>query len=116
VVRHSFGQCRKITKFLDLPWQQSGSELGLILSDIINPAARPDGSGRREANQPLVRRLCKLAGRAGQDGAGDQISYIVSQFVSFQQLQRPFLQAFEDVAQIAAKYPEIGREAASRWC
>src|SRR5216683_2109328 len=101
----------KLRKFLDLPWQQSESELGLILSDIINPAARPDGSGHREASQPLVRTLYKLAGRAGQDGARDQISYIVSQFVSFQQLQRPFLQAFEDVAQVAAKYPEIEHEA-----
>jgi hypothetical protein len=72
----------KLRKSLDLPWQQSESELGLILSDIIDPAARPDGSGRREAGQPLVRTLYKLAGRAGQDGVHDQISYIVSQFVS----------------------------------
>jgi hypothetical protein len=101
----------KLRKFLDLPWQQSEADLDLILSDIINPAARPDGSDHREASQPLVRTLYKLAGRAGQDGVRDQISYIVSQFVSFQQLQRPFLQAFEDVAQVAAKYPEIEHEA-----
>ena len=101
----------RLRKFLDLPWQQSESELDLILSDIIDPAGRPDGSGHREASQPLVRTLYKLASRAGQDGARDKISYIVSQFVSFQQLQRPFVQAFEDVAHVAAKYPEIEREA-----
>jgi hypothetical protein len=103
----------KLQKFLDLPCQQSESELGLILSGIIGSAAGPDGSGRREASQPLVRTLYKLAGRTGQDGARDQISYIVAQFVGFQQLQRPFLQAFEDVAQIAAKYPQIEHEAAA---
>jgi chromosome segregation ATPase len=82
------------------------------LSDIIAPSARHDDPGLREASQPLVRTLYKLAGRAGQDGTRDQIAYIVSQFVSFQQLQRPLLQAFEGVAKTAAKYPEMEQEAA----
>ena len=61
-----------------------------------------------------MRTLYKLAGQAGQDGAArDQIAYIVSQFVSFQQLQRPLLQAFEDVAEVAAKFPAIEQEAAA---
>jgi SWI/SNF-related matrix-associated actin-dependent regulator 1 of chromatin subfamily A len=56
--------------------------------------------------------LYRLACQAGQDEAArDQISYIVSQFVSFQQLQRPLLQAFEGVAEVAAKFPAIEREA-----
>jgi hypothetical protein len=101
----------KLQKFLDLPWQQSESDLALLLSGIIDPGARHDDPEHREANQPLVRSLYKLASRAGQDGAGDQIAYIVSQFVSFQQLQRPFLRVFEDVANTAAKYPEIELEA-----
>jgi hypothetical protein len=101
----------KLRKFLDLPWQQSEADLALLSSDIIDPSARHDDPGRREASQPLVRTLYKLASRAAQDGTRDQIAYIVSQFVSFQQVQRPLLQAFESVAKTAAKYPEIEQEA-----
>ena len=103
----------KLQKFLDLPWQQSEADLGLVLSGIIDPVYRHDDAEHREANQPLVRALYKLARRAGQDGeVRDQIAYIVSQFVGFQQLQRPFIQAFEDVAKVAAKFPEVEQEAA----
>jgi chromosome segregation ATPase len=102
----------KLQKFLDLSWQQSEADLGLVLSGIIDPGARHDGSDHREAGQPLVRTLYKLASRAGQDSeARDQITDIVSQFVGFQQLQRPFQQVFEDVAKTAAKYPEIEQQA-----
>jgi hypothetical protein len=101
----------KLQKFLDLPWEQSEADLDLVLSGIIDPAARHDDSDHREASQPLVRTLYKLASRASEDGVRDQIAYIVSQFVSFQQLQRPFLQVFEDVAQTAARYPVIEQEA-----
>jgi hypothetical protein len=104
----------KLQKFLDLPWQQSESDLALLLSDLVDPTARHDDSAHREASQPLVRTLYRLAGQAGEDTTvRDQIAYIVSQFVSFQQLQRPLLQAFEDVAKTAAKYPEIEQEAAA---
>ena len=101
----------KLRKFLDLHWKQSEADLALVLSGIIDPALRHDDAEHREANQPLVRMLYKLASRIGQDGARDQIAYIVSQFVGFQQLQRPFLRAFEEVAKVAAKYPEIEEEA-----
>jgi hypothetical protein len=102
----------KLRKFLDLPWQQSEADLALLLSDLIDPTARHDDANHREPGQPLVRTLYKLAGQAGQDTpARDQIGYIVSQFVTFQQLQRPLQQAFEDAAKTAAKYPEIEQEA-----
>src|SRR6516162_9348356 len=102
----------KLQKFLDLRWQQSEADLSLLLSDIVDPTLRHDDPSHREAGQPLVRTLYKLAGADGKDaGARDQIAYIVSQFVSFQQLQRPLQQAFEDVAGTAAKYPEIEKEA-----
>jgi len=102
----------KLQKFLDLPWQQSKADLALALSGIIDPAARHDDSNDREPGQPLVRTLYKLARGVGQGGgARDQIAAIVSQFVSFQQLQRPFIKAFEDVAKTAAKYSEIERQA-----
>src|SRR5208282_2181190 len=101
----------KLQKFLDLPWQQSKADLALALSGIIDPAARHDDSNDREPGQPLVRTLYKLARSAGHGGVRDQIAAIVSQFVSFQQLQRPFIKAFEDVAKTAAKYSEIERQA-----
>jgi hypothetical protein len=103
----------KLQKFLDLQWQQSEADLGLVLSGIIDPGARHDNPEHREASQPLARTLYKLAGRAGQDGVRDQIAYIVSQFVSFQQLQSPFLKSYEDVAKVAVKYSEIEQEAAA---
>jgi Sulfotransferase family len=101
----------KLQKFVDLQWQQSESDLALVLSGIIDPAARHDDPDHREPSQPLVRTLYKLASSAGHHGARDQIASIVSQFISFQQLQRPFQQAFEEVAKLAAKFPEVEREA-----
>ena len=102
----------KLRKFLDLPWQQGEADLALLLSDLIDPTARHDDPEHHEANQPLVRSLYQLASRAGRDGeARDQIAYIVSQFVGFQQLQRPFQRAFEEVAKVAAKFPEVEQAA-----
>jgi hypothetical protein len=104
----------KLQEFLDLPWQQSEADLALVLSGIIDPAGRHNDADHREACQPLVRTFYKLARNAGQDGgARDQVAHIVSQFVSFQQFQRPLLRAFEDVAKIAAKLPESEEQAAA---
>jgi hypothetical protein len=101
----------KLKQFLGLPWQQSESELGMMLFGIIDPTARHDYPELREASQPLVRSLYKLIRQAGKDReANDQIAYIASQFVGFQQLQSPFQQAFEDIARTAAKIPEIEQE------
>ena len=106
------GSVKKLQQFLGLQWQQSESDLGLVLSGIIDPAARHDGANHRDASQPLVRTLYKLAAQSEQDAAArDQITYIASQFVSFQQLQKPLQQAFEEVALTAAKYFEVEREA-----
>jgi hypothetical protein len=81
----------KLQKFVDLSWQQSAADLSLLLSGIIDPTARRDDPARREASQPLVRTLYKLAGTAGQDAAArEQIGYIVSQFVSFSSYKGPY--------------------------
>ncbi|MBV8335556.1 MAG: hypothetical protein JO358_08995, partial [Alphaproteobacteria bacterium] len=109
-----FVNLNKFTQFLDLPWRQSQSELALLLSGIIDPRARHDGHDHPEARQPLVRSLYKLASRADKDiAARDQIGSIVAQFVGFQQLQKPFQQAFEDVTKVAAGLPEIEQEMAA---
>ena len=103
----------RLQQFLDLPWRQSEADLTLVLSGIIDPAARHDDSEHSEPTQPQVRSLYQLAMRVGQDDVREQIASIVSQFVNFQQLQRPFLTTFEDIAKTAVKYSEIEREAAS---
>ena len=54
----------KLQKFLDVSWQQSEADLGLVLSGIIDPGARHDNPEHREASQPLARTLYKLAGRS----------------------------------------------------
>ena len=103
----------KLQGFLNLPWQQSEADLGLVLSGLINPAFRHDDSNHREASLPLVRTLYKLARDTDGDEAREKIGYIVSQFISFQQLQGPFQHIFEEIAETAAKFPETEREAAA---
>jgi hypothetical protein len=101
----------KLQQFLDLKWYQTEADRDLMLSGLIDPAARHDDPKYCEANQPLVRSLHKLARCAGHDDAArDQIASIVSQFVAFQQVQRPFLRDFEEIARTAAKYAEIEQE------
>ena len=102
----------KLKTFLDLEWQQSESDLDMVLSDIVDPALRHDDeSQRRDARQPFVRSLYKLATRAGHDPeARAQIDHIVSQFVGFAQLNKPFLRSFESVA---AKFRGAETEAES---
>jgi hypothetical protein len=101
----------RLKDFLGLEWQQGESDLSLLVSGIVNAEAQAEEAGRREPSQPLVRSLYKLARRADRDGrARDQITNIALQFVGFQQLQRPFQQAFEDIAKIAAKIPEVEEE------
>jgi len=107
------GNIEKLKQFLGLQWQQSESDLGLVLSGIIDPEVRHDDPTHREPGQPLVRALYELARSTVQDGVRDQITSIVSQFISYQQLQRPFVKAFEEIAKTAAKQPEIEQEAGS---
>jgi hypothetical protein len=111
--RNASANLEKLQGFLELPWQQSQADLGLVLSGVIDPAFRHDDSDHREAHLPLVRTLYKLARDTDRDQAREKIGYIVSQFIGFQQLQRPFHQVFEDLAETAAKFPEIEREAAA---
>ena len=101
----------KLQQFLNLPWQQSEADLSLLPSGIVDPGLRHDNANNRGATQPLVRTFYELVGRSDQDEARDQIISIVSHFITFQQLQRPLLQVFEELAQTAAKFPEVEQEA-----
>src|SRR6266446_2024854 len=108
-----FGNFEQLKKFLDVPWQQSESDLGLVLSGIVDPALRHDGSDHREAGQPLVRSLYALArGDHPDGGARHQTSDIITQHINFQKVQEPFQRAFENIAGIAAKLPQVEQEAA----
>ncbi len=99
--------------FLDLQWQQSESDLGLVLSGIVDPALRHDSTDHTAATHPLVRSLYELASdAAAARGPRGQID-IVSQFVDFQRLQEPFQRAFERTADMAAKFPQLEQEAAA---
>jgi hypothetical protein len=101
----------RLKDFLGLEWQQGESDLSLLVSGIIDGAAQGEEAGRHEPSQPLVRSLYKLARRAdGDGGARDQIANIAFEFVGFQQLQRPFQLAFEEVAKAAAKFLAIEQE------
>ena len=103
----------KLRTFLDLQWQQSEADLGLVLSGIIDPALRHDSSDHKEASHPLVRSLYELATDAGGARGPSGHIDIVSQFVSFQRLQEPFQRAFERAADLAAKFPELEQEVAA---
>jgi hypothetical protein len=104
----------KLLNFLELRWDQTELDLDLTISGIVDGALRHDDPNRREAGQPLVRSLYKLASRADREAvAREQIQLIVSQFISFQQFHRPLHRAFEDAATLAAMLPRIEQDAAS---
>jgi glycosyltransferase involved in cell wall biosynthesis len=104
----------KLQNFLNLDWPHSDPDLDLAISDIVDYRLRHDASYHREASQPLVRSLYKLAKCADRDTAArEQAQLIASQFVSFQQLQKPFQQVFECTSDLAAKLPEVEEKAAA---
>ena len=108
--RDPLANFEKLRTFLDLQWQQSEADLGLVLSGIIDPALRHDSSDHKAATHPLVRSLYEVAtGPAGARGPSGHTD-IVSQFVSFQRLQEPFQRAFELAADLAAKFPPLEQE------
>jgi hypothetical protein len=111
--RDPFANFERLRAFLDLQWQQSETDLGLVLSGIIDPALRHDSSDPTAATHPLVRSLYEVArGTAGARRSGGHTD-IVSQFVTFQRLQEPFQRAFEHAADIAAKVPPLEQEVAA---
>jgi hypothetical protein len=110
--RDPYANFEKLKKFLDVEWQQSRADLDLVLSGIVDPALRHDGSHYNEPHQPLVRSLYRLVGDCGRDGGvRDDVNNFVAQFISFQNLQAPLHQTLENLAAIAAKYPGLEQEA-----
>ncbi len=103
----------KLEKFLGLGWQQSQREVDLALSDIVDPALRHDGSRRSNVSLMLARSLYQLAARADHEAAArEQVQQITTQFLEFQQFERPFRDAFERASAAAAKLPETERQVA----
>jgi Methyltransferase domain len=98
----------KLRSFLDLEWNQSEVDLDLVLSSIIAPAVPQEDVYGREARQPVVRSFYKLVRDPGDDSVNrDRRQYIVSQFASFQQLQKPLERVLTHDATLAAKYSRI---------
>jgi Methyltransferase domain len=98
----------KLRNFLDLEWNQSEVDLDLVLSSIVAPAVPQEDVYGREARQPVVRSFYKLVRDPGDDSVNrDRRQYIVSQFASFQQLQKPLETVLTHDATLAAKYSRI---------
>jgi len=98
-------QFRTAEEVLDVPWQQSESDLGLAASGIADPALRHDSSdiGKQSTVGSLALRA--LRGETIQRGARHQTSDIITQHINFQKLHEPFQRAFENIAGLAAKIP-----------
>ena len=103
----------KLRKFLDLPWHQSEFELEATVAGIVDADLRHDDPTGREARQPLVRSLYRLARRADHDAAArDQIRHMAAQFLGFQQLQTGFQRGVEHALAAADRLPGTEQEVA----
>jgi hypothetical protein len=107
-----YANFNKLRDFLDLEWQQSQTDLDLVLSGIVDPGLRHDASHYNEPHQPLVSSLYRLAGDCARNGGvRDELNNFLAQFISFQRLQAPLHQTLENFGAVAAKYPELEQEA-----
>ena len=98
----------KLRSFLELEWHQSEADLDLVLSGIVARATPPEEDQGREARQPIVRSFYKLVRDPGDEAVNyDRRQYIVSQFASFQQLQKPLETVLTQDAARGAKYARI---------
>jgi GT2 family glycosyltransferase/glycosyltransferase involved in cell wall biosynthesis/Tfp pilus assembly protein PilF len=81
-------------------------DIDAVVADIVDDQLRHDNPRLGEAQQPLIRTLYALARRAGDEPASrQQIQNIAAQYLSFDQLQRPFHRAFERNAEMALQLP-----------
>ena len=104
---------KKLQQFLDLPWHQSEFELEATVAGIVDADLRHDDPTGREARQPLVRSLYRLARRADHDAAArDQIRHMAAQFLGFQQLQTGFQRSVEHALAAADRLPATEQERA----
>jgi hypothetical protein len=104
----------KLKQLLDVEWQQSRSDLDLVLSSIVDPALRHDEPHYDEPHQPLVRSLYRLVSDCGPvGGVHDEIDKFVAQFVGFQNLQAPLYPTLDTLAAAAATCPNLEQETAA---
>jgi hypothetical protein len=89
----------KMLRFLNMEWEQSDADLRNVLSEVIDPRLRHDAVQFQAPRQPLIRSFYELTRTLAKDtGARENIGYIVSQFVAYQQLYRPFHLEFKKYA------------------
>ena len=104
----------KLIDFLALDLHQSKADLNLTIAEIVDRELRHHRDAAAEPRQPLVRSFYKLVRRAGEDPAArEAIGYIVNQYVTFRQLQRPFERAFEQLAAASVQFEAAWRRVPS---
>jgi hypothetical protein len=102
----------KLKKFLDVEWQQSRTDLNLVLSSIIVPALRHDKSHSDVPHEPFVLSLYRLVSEFGREGVTlDEINKFVAEFLGFQISQRPLHQVADSLAVTAARHAELEQHA-----
>ena len=105
----------RLREFLGLDGLGAGGDLAAALAEVIDPGLRHDAGGR-EAADPLVRDVYRLALAAGHDGAARRrLQQLVSQFAGLERLRQPLHRAHEAAAAAAGRVPGLEAElAASR--
>src|SRR6185312_2715319 len=96
---------------LNLDTSYPRPEIEDALADIIDPELRHDGATAREAADPFVRQVYQLVRATVSDpGARVRLQELVSQFVGFDRLHRPFYRDFESAAAVAERLPAAEHE------
>src|SRR5579884_2159352 len=102
----------RLREFLGLDGLGAGGDLAAALAEVIDPGLRHDAGGR-EAADPLVRDVYRLALAAGHDGAARRrLQQLVSQFAGLERLRQPLHRAHEAAAAAAARVPGLEAELA----
>ncbi len=105
---------RKLTHFLDLPWEQSPVNTRAAISHIVDARLRHDGPGDLEPRQPLVRSLYAMARGLGEDAAAaERVGALVDQFAAYQDLHLALHRQFETTLTQATKLPEREQQLAA---
>lgn len=104
---------QKLRKFINLLPQQSQWNTELEVSSVIAPSLRHDAPSTKDADEPHIRSLYKLARVADQDSvAREQAEALARQFTEFQQLQYPISRSLEQIearrSELEAQQPRVG--------
>ena len=104
----------RLQNFLGSEWQQGEADRELALAGIAALAASAEPVHGAAARQPMVRSFYNLARRSpGEPENHGRRLQITSEFVAFQQLQKPLEKALAAQAGLAAKFSQTAKAAES---